>query len=483
MSTMLEQLRAKRQEMKSKETKLFPQKSYAGILAINKLPEGKTTFRVVKHEEDTLAFVGMRTTYLEVDENIQNLSRFNLEKVIKERKMEKTLGIKKVEDLSDVSDDDLRQSMIDELGNDFSFVILKSIFISTVHGNPEMPDITEEYIKIAQKQINDVVQDPEEKKKKIGAIMGYRDAKKEWHPGITPSTNWVCYAYPLDMQDNELKRLTMYPKHMDEVEKLYAAFDSAEEPLTVDPFSDPVEGIPIIFEKTMEQGKAKFIISEKKAPRTMNAKDFAAKFALTPEQLSEIASKPSLTSMHVNVYGKRDFELALNGLQLFDEKNEIGVFENDEFMEVASKLADYYDQETPKEEVKNDDKEDDLKILDKKPGKVVEQEKKANTPKNLTNKVTNREKLVKELKELDPNIRILPRHTEDDLSDMIEELKAEANAQPDDPDENQGDSNLGEIQTDDQPKVTTEVKKDSIKPTNTSDAMASLRDRLKKKQG
>jgi hypothetical protein len=481
-----------RKDAKSKETKLYPNTQRAGVLSIKDLEEGKTTLRVVKHERDTMPFVPFRSTWLEVEESIATLSRYNLDKIIKEQKLEKALGVKKVEDLKETPDEELRETLIEELGADFKLATNKRIFISKLHGNPEIPDVIEEYIKFANKMISDITQDQDERKAKRAPISGWKEKNGTWHPGIMPGTSYMCYVFPWELADREVKRFEMWDKNMDEVEKLYAAFDDPEEPLTVDPFSDPKEGVPLVFDK-VKNDKQKFdiIISDKKAPRAMNFKDFVAKFALSDAEIAEVNEKPSLSEMYTNVYGRRDFELALNGLQLFDEKNEMGVFANDEFMSIVEAIAINYDdteeKPTEKEEklkVKvNKPVKDDLDVLNSKPGKVVEQEKKLkDKPAEKVSKVTRREELVQYIKDNELGIRVLPRHTDDEIAEMIQEVE-EDNAKQNEAVDSGSDSNIPEPETEIVPDSVRETPKPKQEAAGSSvDKIAEFRKRMEEKK-
>ena len=87
MANALEELRRMRSETKSKETKLFPSRTYAGVMRIKDLEEGKSAFRIALHPKDNIPFVPLRTTYLEVEETIQNLGRYNMNRLIEERRL------------------------------------------------------------------------------------------------------------------------------------------------------------------------------------------------------------------------------------------------------------------------------------------------------------------------------------------------------------------------------------------------------------
>jgi hypothetical protein len=412
MSSMSERIKAMRQDAKSKETKLFQGKTRSGNLSVTDLEEGKTVIRIVKHPNDEVPFMPFRSTWLEVEEGIDKLSRYHLENLVKEKKLEKVLKIK---DIKDVKDDELRDMLIDELGKGFSKNVKKRVFISKIHGNPDLPDLIEEHIRFAQ-QFAKNNGDSDFEKKVNGFIRGYKDSKGNWNRGIMPDTSFVCYIYNWDNPD-ELKRFEIWGKHMDEIEKLYAAFDEEDQPITIDPFSDPKEGIGIVFEKFKnEKGKFDFDIYEKKnTSRTGTFKDFVKQFELTDKQVEEIESKESLTETFMNVYSKRDFELALNGLQLFDQEKEIGVFENDDFLSIVEDIATHYENETEQVPTKKEKpKEIEVRISRGVQRNEPVSEKEVKKEEKKFQKVLEKAKLP------EPDIK---PDTSSDYGDTIDELK------------------------------------------------------------
>lgn len=359
MTSITEKIRQMRRETKQKETKLSTFSPRRGsYMGVQDLQEGKTTIRIVKHMKDEIPFVPYRSTWLEVNETLDNLSRYHLNNIIREKKLEKVLGVSKVEDLREESDDDIRSILTSELGADYTRKVNKRIFISKIHGNPEIADLIEEYIKFANEHINSICQDTDDKKNKLAPIRGYRDKSGKWVSGIMPSTSYVCHMINLDSQDKDVQRFEIWESHMNEIEKLYAAFDSEDEPLTIDPFSHESEGVPLVFDKYRdEKGKTVYSISDKKnVSRSATYMDFVKQFALTPEQMDALNQAESLTNIYTNVYTKRDFELAMAGLQVFDEKHDLNLFENDNFLEIVETIAMAYEKEPEKKEEPKVDK-------------------------------------------------------------------------------------------------------------------------------
>lgn len=428
--SMLDKIKAMRQETKQVETRLIETKSYSDKMGIQDLEEGKTTVRIVKHEKDEIPFFPFRSTWLKVNENLENLSRYQLNKIITEEKLERPLGIKKVDELKDESDDKVRSMIADELGKDYTKVVNKRVFISKVHGNSEVPDLVEEYVKFAQSYIKGISQDDEETKRKIAPIRGYRDKQGKWNPGILPSTSFVFYCILPDT-DESVKRFEIWQKHMDEIEKLYASFDDDKEPLTIDPFSDHKEGVPLIFERFKnDKNKTEYNITDKKNTlRTGTFRDFVKQFELKNTQIKELNELTPLSEIYSGIYGKRDFELALNGLSYFDSENKINIFENDEFLDIVEGIAKYYDgeEEKPveKKEVKKEVEERKArrseKVEEKEPVKKKEEE--VEEGKSLYGNSI--DELKDYIKKEGLGIRVTKRMGFDDVVEAIEEVLEE----------------------------------------------------------
>ena len=65
-------------------------------------------------------------------------------------------------------------------------------------------------------------------------------------------------------------------------------------------------------------------------------------YPFSDDELEKFLSFPSLTQQYVNCYTKKDAELALKGLEIFDEKNEFGIFADDEFLDTVEELMALY---------------------------------------------------------------------------------------------------------------------------------------------
>ena len=457
----MEKLRSMREGVKKQETKLLPSnRQRADVMTVRDLEDGPNVLRVVKHNDDEIPFAAFRSTYLEVEEPLTKLNKWALAKVaLGEDKIKKQFKLKESGDVSKWEDDqvdELREALVDELGEEHTEKVSKRIFISKVHGNPEVKDVVEEYIKFASsKHIPEMTQDPDERAIKIGHIRGYSDKAKKWHPGIMPNTAYVAYVYD---EKGELRRFEMYEKHMDEIEKLISSLDDPDEPFETDPFSDPEAGVPLVFTKGLnEKKKTEITIVEKKnTSRSLSNGDFLAKFALTQDQMDEVNSKTSLTELFSNVYKKRDFELALAGLMLFDEKNNIGAFENSDLQDIVEEIAEFYSEE-----------EEDEKPTKKEASKKAESKEPV---KKFTKKVEKEEVEKREPKAwAKKNVKVEEPEEEEEKEDDLKML----------------DDEPGEVKRKrgEEKEPVKEAKKDSFKEEKSdkvADKMASFRERLAK---
>lgn len=398
---VLDSIRAMRQTAKETEVRYYPKSGNGQNKSMNDFAEGKTYLRVAPShdtESNPSPFYPLKTTWLEVELGFDRLSRWNIEKLITEKSLIGKFGVDKVSDLSDWDDDKVKDVLKKELGASFKMKTKKKIFISTLHGQGNDVDLVEEYIKFVVKKVNDEIGDRDEARKKLSPIFGWRD-NNGWHPGITPSTSYVFYAWEWSGEKNFYK-VEIYDKYMDKIEELYAKFDTPEEPLTIDPFSHPTEGVALVFDK-FKNDKNKFEFSIYDQPfdgrKHDSFKQFIANFAISEDQMSKFKEvKPLANLIGRGVFKRSDFELQLNGLVLFDEKHGFNAFENDEFLEIVQAISEQYPEEekTPynpligegeaPEDDNNDEpeviepeeeKSDIDKVLDKKPGKVAEKEK------------------------------------------------------------------------------------------------------------
>lgn len=224
----------------------------------------------------------------------------------------------------------------------------KKIFIATQHGNQEK-DIIESYLEFV-KELSESYDSKEEREKFLAPVKGYTGKDKKWVSGIQPSTTYVCYA----IKNGTLGRLELWPKWRKEMERLVLSEDSDEAPIETDVFSDPNEGYPLIITKTKnDKGKYDYVIEKENLRRGENWDKFFDRTKITDAQWAEWEKQESLAELYTDCYTTKDFELAMNGLQIFDKQYKYNIFENDEFQQLAKELKSKLREPEKKEESEN----------------------------------------------------------------------------------------------------------------------------------
>lgn len=238
----------------------------------------------------------------------------------------------------------------------------KNIFIATQHGGlPKDP--IELYIEYVRNRANDEIDNKEDRQKFLSPITGWKDKKGVWNWGIAPKTSFVCYA----LKDGKIGRLELYESWVKEMDKL-AITEGADEVIGVDPFSDPNEGFPLIITKGKDdKNKTTYSITKDEPSRAKREswEEFFERVMVTDEQLAELEKQEPLPTLYgKDVYSTTDWDLSIDGLRRFDEKNKYGIFDNDEF------LAELQELETkvpaPKEDDQKKTGEDVKGMFDKK---------------------------------------------------------------------------------------------------------------------
>lgn len=282
----------------------------------------------------------------------------------------------------------------------------KKIFIATQHGNQEK-DIIESYLEFV-KELSESYDSKEEREKFLAPVKGYTGKDKKWVSGIQPSTTYVCYA----IKNGMLGRLELWPKWRKEMERLVLSEDSDEAPIETDVFSDPNEGYPLIITKTKnDKGKYDYVIEKENLRRGENWDKFFERTKITDAQWAEWEKQESLTELYTDCYTTRDFELAMNGLQIFDKLYKYNIFENDEFQQLAKELKSKLREPEKKEESENkvgkSGTEDIDKAFDSENSKNVEDWPKFKCKKFLKNYVVanydgeDQEPYLQEIEKLD----------------------------------------------------------------------------------
>ena len=235
-----------------------------------------------------------------------------------------------------------------------------TVLDSIVHGGTKM-DLVQEYVKYAKKKYGD---DDDKMETLTGTGMNSNALK--------PQYSWLCYA-SIVTPDEELHPKVWEFKKMvrDALNKL--AFDEDnDEPIEVDPFTDPDDGLVLAVKYLKKPNKKKGENYYEVDFAKTGKKKEAYSRAITDEELEAFSRLKPLNEV-VPRYTKKDFDKALEGLQCWDEEFDFNLFDDDEWLEIVEAVKEQYNGSS------DDDDEDEKpkKKTVKKTSKKVEEEEDA----------------------------------------------------------------------------------------------------------
>ena len=202
-----------------------------------------------------------------------------------------------------------------------------TVLDSKVHGKTKF-DVVEEYVKWAKKKIGNDAD-------KLEALVGNGPKSNS----LNPQYSWLCYADKINGDDQLRAKIWEFKKMVRDAMNKLAFSEDEDEVIEVDPFTDPDEGLPVMvtYRKNPNKKKGENFY-EVSFPKNVSARpltDEEIEYFMTLKPLNEILSK----------YGMKDFERALEGLQNFDEENEIGLFDDDDWIEHLEEIKAQYDSD------------------------------------------------------------------------------------------------------------------------------------------
>ena len=207
-----------------------------------------------------------------------------------------------------------------------------TVLDSRQHGGTKY-DLVDEYVKWAKKKVgNDAA--------KLDALVGSGPKSNS----LNPSYTWLCYAAVVNGDEQLKVKLWEFKKMVRDGLNKLAMSEDPDEVIETDPFTDPDEGLPVnvTYNKNpnKKRGENYYEVAFPKKPTPR---------PLTDEEIEDFMRQKPLNEV-VPVYGMRDFDKALEGLQNFDEENEIGLFDDDAFLEHVEEIKAQYDTDTEEEE-------------------------------------------------------------------------------------------------------------------------------------
>jgi len=306
---------------------------------------------------------------------------------------------------------------------------------SVVHGGTKL-DLVQEYVKFAKaKYANNV--------KKLTELTDGQDA-------LTPSYTWLCYADKVD-GDNELRaKIWEFKKSVRDGLNKLAFSEDADEPIEVDPFTDVDEGIPVMVKylknPNRKKGENYYEVSFGKKPTAR---------PLTDEEIEHFMSLKPIDEV-VFGYNINHFERALEGLQNFDEDKDMGLFDDDEWLEIVEKVKAQYseaeDDEEPKKKVKASSKKkvEEPEEEDEPEAEDDEDEEPEEDAEGDEFDDMDRSELKRYIKDNELEISVKKSMSDDDIRDANREAVVEEEDEPEaEDDEDEDEEPKGKISLDD----------------------------------
>jgi len=207
-----------------------------------------------------------------------------------------------------------------------------TVLDSKMHGGTKY-DVVEEYVKYAKKHVGDDTE-------KIEALVGTGPKSNSLNPQYT----WLCYADRINGDDELRAKVWEFKKMVRDSLNRLAFNEDDDEPIEVDPFTDVDDGLPIVVTYRKNPNKKKgenfYEVSFPKKVTARPLTDEEIEYFMTLKPIQEVVGR----------YGQKDFEKALEGLQNFDEDNEIGLFEEEDWLNHLEEIKAQYDSDEDEEE-------------------------------------------------------------------------------------------------------------------------------------
>ncbi len=350
-----------------------------------------------------------------------------------------------------------------------------TVLDSIVHGGTKM-DLVQEYVKYAKKKYGD---DDDKMETLTGTGMNSN--------ALNPQYSWLCYA-SIVTPDEELHPKVWEFKKMvrDALNKL--AFDEDnDEPIEVDPFTDPDDGLVLAVKYLKKPNKKKGENYYEVDFAKTGKKKEAYSRAITDEELEAFSRLKPLNEV-VPRYTKKEFDRALEGLQCWDEEFDFNLFDDDEWLEIVEAVKEQYngssddddEDEKPKKktvkktskkvEEEEDSEEEEEKPSKKSAKKKVEEESEDSEEEDSEEEETddeddseeeetdsdefddmNRKELKHYIKENELEITVKKSMSDDDIRDLIREAVADSDDE-EDSEEEETDSDDDSDEEEEQPK-------------------------------
>ena len=209
----------------------------------------------------------------------------------------------------------------------------KAIFNARVHGNLEH-DIVDEYIETAKEYFESTCKSRKEAFEKLKPLT-------DWKTGIKASSAWISYGYRKVGQKKHYGRIQITDGVNKQLDVLSTREDREGQPIVVDLYSHPDTGKMIQWFSDPNNADAK--------SKNKISVIFEEDAALTDEELEALESWPSLESLYKNSYMRVDFKKQLQGLQLFDKEQKLGIFDSSAFQSKIEMCKEEIEEKLPED--------------------------------------------------------------------------------------------------------------------------------------
>lgn len=309
-----------------------------------------------------------------------------------------------------------------------------TVLDSVLHGGTKK-DIVQEYVKFAKKMYGD---DSDKMEALLGTGMNSNS--------LNPQYSWLCYADVVREGEELRAKVWEFKKMVRDLLNKLAMSEDGDEPIEIDPFTDPDEGVPVLVKYLKKPNKKK---GEQYYEVTLGKKPKAR--PLTDEELEYFASLKPISEV-TRRYNMSEFDKAIDGLKNFDEDNDFNLFDNDDWLEIVEEVKQQYDSDsedeqpkkkTSKKVVEDDDDEEEVKHKKsvKKPEPEEDDDSEDESEEEPEEEETedgdefddmDRTALKKYIKEKELEIVVKKSMSDDDLREAI---RAEVNSDDDSEDE------------------------------------------------
>lgn len=296
--------------------------------------------------------------------------------------------------------------------------IQKPIFNSRYHGSTPK-DLVEQYVALGEAHA-ETIKDTKLKEAFLNRLKGkFSRTASERLPGLTYKTTYVMYADSIKGGAvAKFARLEVGTAIKDGLNKAAAATEDAGDPIAVDPFTDPDTGRAVIITYNNQATKpadyydVQLDSTSVKGPGNQL---ILKTYPLTDEQLEKYLKYPSLHSLYHNSFKRKDFEWQLKGLELFDKKYNIGIYDTDDFASIVEEISGYYpfdNQEPSAEEVEATIAQQQESVIEEKVDEITDD-------LTLMNRVELRNVNIKEKL----GLKLAPTMSDEEVRNLIREKR------------------------------------------------------------